>query len=100
MAKLGIRHDGLRYLYNGYRYDRLADAVEYATLMRSRAQPDPGGPFGQSQTFVPPTNEELSLMAMFAIEFDGSSYRFQGFRYDVLADAVAYANLVADRGDA
>lgn len=36
MAEYAIGFDGLRYTYNGYRYDRLADAVAYSKLMRSR----------------------------------------------------------------
>ncbi|HEU5295381.1 MAG TPA: hypothetical protein VFU71_11365 [Burkholderiaceae bacterium] len=98
LMKFGIRHDGLRYLYNGYRYDRLADAVAYATLMRSKAQPDPGGPFRSYSLFAPPTEAQRALMATLAIDFDGRAYRFKGFRYDVLSDAVNYAKLMLDRG--
>jgi hypothetical protein len=97
LAKLGIRHDGLRYVYNGYRYDQLADAVAYATLVRARAQPDPGGPFAQQGSFVAPTDAQRALMASLAIEFDGRAYRFQGYRYDALSDAVDYAKLVLGR---
>ena len=32
MASLGIRFDGRTFLFAGYRYDRLADAVQYARL--------------------------------------------------------------------
>jgi hypothetical protein len=97
LVKLGIRHDGLRYVYNGYRYDHLADAVSYATLVRSRGQPDPGGPFAQQSPFVPPTDAQRALMMTLAIEFDGRAYRFQGYRYDSLSDAVDYAKLMLGR---
>jgi hypothetical protein len=63
-AEFGIGYDGLHYGYNGYRYDRLADAVAYASLMRSRpTQKDAGGPFKQVKTFAAPTDEERTLIA-------------------------------------
>lgn len=37
MAELGITFDGRSYRYEDYRYDRLADAINYAQLMRVRA---------------------------------------------------------------
>jgi hypothetical protein len=30
MVKYGINHDGSKYLFEKYRYDRLEDAIEYA----------------------------------------------------------------------
>jgi hypothetical protein len=97
-AEFGIGYDGLHYGYNGYRYDRLADAVAYASLMRSRpTQKDAGGPFKQVKTFAAPTDEERTLIASLAIEFANGAYRFDGFRYDGLSDAVNYAKLTLQR---
>jgi hypothetical protein len=100
MADLGIGYDGLQYQYNGYRYGRLADAVAYASLMGSRpTQKDAGGPFMQRKAFAVPTDAEQALMATLAIDFDDGAYRFEGFRYDGLADAVNYAKLTRQRQD-
>ena len=98
MAEFGIGYDGLHYGYNGYRYDRLADAVAYASLMRSRpTQMDAGGPFRQTRTLATPTDAERTLMASLAIRFEDGAYRFEGFRYDRLSDAVNYAKLTLQR---
>lgn len=100
MAEYAIDYDGLRYAYNGYRYDRLADAVAYAKLMRSRpSRRDPGGPFTQHAKLNVPTDGDRELMTSLAIRFEAGTYRFEGFRYDRLADAVNYATLSARRRD-
>jgi len=39
MADLNITFDGRCYRYEGYRYDRFADAINYAQLKRRRIQP-------------------------------------------------------------
>ena len=39
MAELCISFNGRDYVYRGYRYERLGDAVNYARLERSRAVP-------------------------------------------------------------
>lgn len=36
-------------------------------------------------------------MSAFAIHYDGRCYRYRGYRYDRLEDAVAYAELMASR---
>ena len=36
LAEFSVRHDGIRYQYNGYRYDRWEDAVAHARLVRAR----------------------------------------------------------------
>jgi hypothetical protein len=98
MAEYAIGYDGLRYAYNGYRYDRLADAVAYSKLMRSRPlRRDPGGPFTQREKLNAPTDADRELMTSLAIRFEEGIYRFEGFRYDRLADAVNYATLSARR---
>lgn len=98
MAEYAIGYDGLRYTYNGYRYDRLADAVAYSKLMRSRpSRPDPGGPFTQREKLDVPTDADRELMTSLAIRFEQGTYRFEGFRYGRLADAVNYATLSSRR---
>jgi hypothetical protein len=98
MVEFSINYDGLRYRYNGYRYDHFADAVRYARLMRSRpSQQDPGGPFTHGQTVAAPTEADRKLMALMAIRFEAGAYRFESFRYDRLEDAVNYAKLAAQR---
>jgi len=39
MAELSIIRDGRQYLYDGYCYDRLSDAVAYARLGRGHTRP-------------------------------------------------------------
>jgi hypothetical protein len=98
MAQFGIGYDGLRYHRNGYRYDRLDDAVAYASLMHSRAsREDTAGPFTQLRMVTLPTVAEQGLMASLAIRYDGGAYRFQGYRYDGLSDAVNYAKRAPER---
>lgn len=100
MAEYAIGYDGLRYAYNGYCYDRLADAIAYSKLMRSRpSSRDPGGPFTQREKLDAPTDADRELMTSLAIRFEEGTYRFEGFRYGRLADAVNYATLSARRQD-
>lgn len=37
MKELAVDFDGRQYRFAGYRYDRLADAIDYAELIRSRS---------------------------------------------------------------
>jgi hypothetical protein len=98
MAEYSIDCDGLRYTYNGYRYDRLADAVGYAKLMRSRPSTyDRGGQYTRREAIDVPTEADRALMTSLAIRFEAGAYRFEDFRYDRLADAVNYATLSARR---
>ena len=104
MAELRIGYDGLRYEYNGYRYDRLADAQAYARLMRSTAgENEPAGPNVARAFRAPPTDAQKALMTTLAIRCEGGAYRYEGFRYERLSDAVDYARLTRghpDRGRA
>ncbi|WP_284617101.1 hypothetical protein [Aquabacterium humicola] len=100
MSEFGIGFDGRQYVYNGYRYDRLADAAAYAGLIRSRpTQLDAGGSFTLGVRSDAPSDAQRSLMAALSIGFDGRAYHFDGFRYDNLADAVSYAKLTRPIGD-
>lgn len=92
MAEFSIGRDGLRYHYNGYRYDNWQDAVAYASLMRDRPwQDDAGGSFVPGKKLAPATDAEHALMGSLGIRFDDGAYRFGDFRYDGLSDAVNYA---------
>jgi hypothetical protein len=92
MAEFSIGRDGLRYHYNGYRYDKWQDAAAYASLMRDRPwQADAGGSFVPGRTHAPATDAEHALMTSLGIRYDGGSYRFRDFRYDGLSDAVNHA---------
>jgi hypothetical protein len=100
MVDFGIGYNGLNYAYDGYRYDRLADAVAYAQLMRSRPlQEDAGGRFSSVSALASPTDAQRSLMDSLAIDFHDGAYRFKGYRYDGLMDAVNYAKLTRQRQD-
>lgn len=39
MVAFGISHDGSKYCYETYKYDRLQDAINYASLQKSRVKP-------------------------------------------------------------
>jgi len=98
MAQFDIGYDGLRYHRNGYRYDKLEDAVAYASLMSSRPGPEETvGTFAQGKTLAWPTDAEQALMAPLGIRFDHGAYRFEDFRYGELSDAVNYAKLALRR---
>lgn len=92
MAEFSVGRDGLRYHYNGYRYDKWQDAVAYARLMRGRPwQADAGGTFVPGHRPAAATDAQHALMASLDIRFDDGAYRFGDFRYDRLSDAVTYA---------
>jgi hypothetical protein len=92
LAELSITFNGRKYGYRGYRYDRFADAVNYARLDRLRAFADRG-----SEDFAPlehgpaPGEAELELMCTLGISFADGVFHWREYRYDRLADAVAYA---------
>lgn len=96
MTELGIRDAGATYRFRGYRYDRLEDAVAYAQLVRSREaqglaedrdaptralDDDPG----------PPDRSERTVMAPLNVTYERGRYRFGGYAYSAMADALAYA---------
>jgi hypothetical protein len=91
MAELAVRRDGGDYLYQGYRYERLADALAYARLVMSRPGADDGPAPFLHKPVASPTDAERTLMISLGIEFDGRVFRFASYRYDRLADAVNYA---------
>jgi hypothetical protein len=98
MLDYAIGFDGLRYDFHGYRYDRLADALAYARLMRSRPTSDnPPGSYVRGPNVVGPSEADRQSMAALGIGYEAGTYRYATFRYDRLADAVSYAETVAAR---
>jgi hypothetical protein len=94
MAEFAITYNGRHYEYDVYRYDHLADAVNYATLQRSKAPRDDEVRPTPSREYVEdPDESQRALMATLAITFQNGRYRLGDFRYDRLADAVDYARL-------
>ena len=90
-VKADITFDGRQYRYGSYRYDRLEDALVYAQIARARGEaPD----FSAApETAEPaPGPAETELMAELGITPDErGGYRCGDYRYERLADAVAYA---------
>jgi hypothetical protein len=98
MSAFSIHYDGRRFRYNGYRYDRLADAVAYAGLMQSRQSSRAGpDPFTPGDVVPSPGRSDRETMASLAISFTAGVYAYREFRYDHLADAVSYAHRDLDR---
>jgi hypothetical protein len=94
MQALLVSFDGAQYVYNGFRYDDLSDALAYATLMQSRPEQfDKSSVLTLPRGFSPPTDAQRTQMATLGIELVGHVYHFAGYHYDQLADAVAYAAL-------
>lgn len=95
MHEYAIGFDGLRYDFHGYRYDRLADALAYARLMRTRpASDNPQGSYVRGEPVVGPSEGDLHAMVTLGIGYEAGSYRYATFKYDRLADAVRYAEAV------
>jgi hypothetical protein len=92
MAELSIVRGGQHYFYDGYRYDRLSDAIAYAQLVRgqTRRRPAPTS-LMQFELIEPPTESDRELMAELSITFENGRFVFQSFQYDRLVDAVSYA---------
>ena len=92
MKELLVSFDGLQYVYGGFHYDNLPDAMAYASLMRARPrQLHKSTSVAAPRNFSPPTEAQRTLMSVLGIELIDHSFRFEGFRYDQLADAVADA---------
>lgn len=92
LAELSIIRDGRQYLYDGYQYDRLADAIAYAQLVRGQArQSGPSSPAHVESVVDSPTASDRQLMTELSIAFENGRFVFEGYRYDRLIDAVSYA---------
>jgi hypothetical protein len=91
MAELSIIRDGRQYLYDGYCYDRLSDALAYAQLVRGQARPPGPSSPAQFESVGPLTASDRQLMLDLSISFENGRFVFEGYRYDRLSDAVSYA---------
>ncbi|HET9449099.1 MAG TPA: hypothetical protein VFO35_22700 [Steroidobacteraceae bacterium] len=94
MAELSIVRGGLHYFYDGYRYDRLSDAVAYAQLVRGQParHPSPAS-LMRFEAVEPLTESDRELMAELSITFENGRFVFGDFQYDRLIDAASYARL-------
>lgn len=97
MAELCIRYNGKTYGYRGYRYDLFVDAVNYARLDRARGFSEGPGDAADMEPVRLPTPAERGAMQALGITFKDGVFRWREFRYDRLADALAYATLEAGR---
>jgi hypothetical protein len=91
MAELGIHREGPDYDYRGYRYEKWSDAVAYACMARPDAADDEVGPPRRHRHAASLSDADRASMAALGIQFDGRSFRFGAYRYDLLADAVQSA---------
>ena len=92
MAEFLIAFNGRYYLYGPYRYDRLADAVNYAKLQRANVGAGERiGAMPAPERIEAPSESQRELMNTLDITFLHGVYRLGAYRYDRLADAVAYA---------
>ena len=94
MAEFSIAFNGRHYLYGPYRYDHLADAVNYARLQLTNASA--GERFGSMpapEQVEAPSESQRQLMNTLDITYLDGVYRLGAYRYDRLADAIAYARL-------
>ena len=92
MAEFAITYNGRQYQYDRYRYDRLADALDYAQLRRTMPPGhDAAVPMPAMQTVETPDDAQRRMMAALAITFQDGVYSLGSYRYDRLDDAVSYA---------
>lgn len=96
MAEYGICREGAAYVFQGCRYDRLADAVAHAALVRGQVAP------GEIPAFLShPAGSHaadmggLQLTALLSMEFKLGAYRSEARHHDRhherLRDAVSAA---------
>ena len=90
--ELGIWFDGRAYHYQQYRYDRLQDAIDYATVGRGRPEfrEEPLPRYWKE--WHGPTSAEAAQMTTFGIVYEHGFYCYGAYRYDFLADALDYAS--------
>jgi len=94
MAEFSITFNGRHYLYGPYRYDHLADAVNYARVQLTNASA--GERFGSMpalEQVEAPSESQRQLMNTLDITYVDGIYRLGAYRYDRLVDAIAYARL-------
>lgn len=78
MSEFSIRHDGCHYVFEDYRYDRFADAVRYAQLMRARSQPRQEQHQPRYDKIIEsPDGLDRRLMKTLHISFSAGVYEFR-----------------------
>lgn len=91
-AEFCVSSKGGRFYYRGYRYDRFADAVNYARLDRARGFNEPGADnTAPLELAMLPNETDQNLMRALGISFADGVFHWREYRYDRLTDAVAYA---------
>jgi len=94
MAAFSITFTGRQYQYAQYRYDRLNDAVAYARRqMVAPSAIDAADSLPPARVVEAPGAAQLEQMAGLAISFEDGVYHLGPYRYDRLADAIAYARV-------
>jgi hypothetical protein len=96
MLAYAITFDGRQYAYDRYRYDRLADAVNYARLQHPHplsSDPTKRPPPRIGEPIETPSELQRELMSELGITLQAGVYHLGEYRYDHLSDAVEYARL-------
>ena len=97
MTEFSIVRAGRYYYYEGYRYERLDDAIAFAQVVRLRPAHRPSAPlFAPTEPNELPSASDRGLMTELAITFVNGRFVFAGFQYDRLIDAVNYAHHLRD----
>ena len=94
MSEWSIHLNGRFYVYRGYHYIRLADAVGYARQVSVRQSPQECGEGSVSHEWTElPSAADCKLMAEHSISFKAGIYEFSGNHYDHLKEALSYARM-------
>ena len=99
MLAFDIAFDGRQYVYDRFRYDRLADAVNYARLQLSHPSSDSteAPPLAIREPCETPTDSQRKLMSEFGITSEAGVYLLGEYRYDHLADAIEHARMTRQK---
>lgn len=87
----GVSFDGRAYHYQGFSYERLADALDYAKQDRARPGLHEDVTPRHWRQWAAPTQEERLQMEVHGIVYEHGSYCYGPYRYDLLSAALAYA---------
>lgn len=90
-AACSVSFDGRAYHYQGYSYERLADAFDYAKLDRASPGFHEDVTPRRWQQWAAPTQDERLQMEVHGIVYEYGYYFYGTYRYDLLSDALAYA---------
>jgi len=97
MAEFSIVQYGRYYWCEGYRYERLEDALAYVQVVRARkSRPAPPSLSTRFEVVESPNASDRQLMIELSITFENGRFSFEGFHYDRFIDAANYARLRRD----